>query len=79
MRIRPLEDKEMKWSARVLLAYAKRPFGKVLTPWRVSAYRPSTLWSFTILSAVAARSNAADPSYKALVSLRTAQIVGCPF
>jgi hypothetical protein len=79
MRIRPLEYKEAKFSARIVLAFMWRQFGKLLSPYRVIAYRPATLWSFTILSSVAAYSHAVDKSLKFLVSLRVAQIVGCPF
>ena len=78
MRIRPLEYKEAKFSARILMAAIKRRFGKMLTPYGIIAYRPAALWGFTILS-LSAESSVVDKKLKTLVSIRTAQIVGCPF
>jgi alkylhydroperoxidase family enzyme len=77
--MRPLEYKEIPFSARIVVAAMKRQMGKLLTPYRIMGRRPALVWATSILSATAAFSNAADKQIKNLVSLRVAQIVGCEF
>jgi alkylhydroperoxidase family enzyme len=79
MRIRPLERSEASFSARLLFSAIKRQIGKVITPLRVQAYRPGIMWAMTGMTVALEYSKAADKQVKRLVSLRTAQIVGCPF
>ena len=79
MRIRPLEPKEASLSSRLLFAAMKRQVGKVLTPLKVQAHRPGIMWAAAVMSAALELSKGADKIVKRLVTLRTAQIVGCPF
>jgi alkylhydroperoxidase family enzyme len=79
MRIRPLERKEATFSARLMFSLVKRQFGKVLTPLRVQAHRPGIMWGFAAASAALEFSRGADRIVKRLVTIRTAQIVGCVF
>jgi hypothetical protein len=79
MRISPLEPKQASWSARLLFAAVKRQVGKVLTPLKVQAHRPGIMWGFAIAGMAVEFSKGADKIVKRLVTIRTAQIVGCPF
>ena len=79
MRIRPLESNEASFSARLLFAMVKRQVGKVLTPLRVQAHRPGIMWGFAAATMALEFSKGADKLVKRLVTIRTAQIVGCPF
>ncbi len=79
MRIRPLERKEASFSARLLFSAVKRQVGKVLTPLRVQAHRPGIMWGFALAGMSLEFSKGADKIVKRLVTIRTAQIVGCPF
>ena len=79
MRISPLEPKEASWSARLLFAAVKRQVGKVLTPLKVQAHRPGIMWGFALAGMAVEFSKGADKIVKRLVTIRTAQIVGCPF
>ena len=79
MRIRPLESNEASFSARLLFSMVKRQVGKVLTPLRVQAHRPGIMWGFAAASMALEFSKGADKIVKRLVTIRTAQIVGCPF
>ena len=79
MRIRPLESNEASFSARLLFAMVKRRVGKVLTPLRVQAHRPGIMWGFAAATMALEFSKGADKLVKRLVTIRTAQIVGCPF
>ena len=79
MRIRPLESNEASFSARLLFAMVKRQVGKVLTPIRVQAHRPGIMWGFAAATMALEFSKGTDKIVKRLVTIRTAQIVGCPF
>ena len=79
MRISPLEPKEASWLARLLFSAIKRQVGKVLTPMKVQAHRPGIMWGFAAMTTALELSKGADKIVKRLVTLRTAQIVGCPF
>jgi len=79
MRIRGLERDKAGWSMRPLYFLLKRQFGKVLTPYRVWAHRPAITVALTALMAAVEYSKALDPIVKSLVSIRAAQMVGCPF
>jgi alkylhydroperoxidase family enzyme len=79
MRISPLERNEASFSARLLFSIVKRQVGKVLTPLRVQAHRPGIMWGFAAATMALEFSKGADKIVKRLVTIRTAQIVGCPF
>ncbi|HVN28828.1 MAG TPA: hypothetical protein VMT64_10100 [Candidatus Binataceae bacterium] len=57
----------------------KRQVGKVLTPIRVQAHRPGIMWGFAAATIALEFSRGADRIVKRLVTIRTAQIIGCPF
>lgn len=79
MRIRGLEAKEAGWTMRGLFALMRRQFGKVLTPYKLWAYRPGITTALTVLMAAVEYSKALDPAVKSIVSIRAAQLIGCPF
>jgi alkylhydroperoxidase family enzyme len=79
MRIRGLERNEATWSMRTAFFLLKRQFGKVLTPYRVWAHRPAITIALTSLMAATEYSKALDPIVKSIVSIRAAQMIGCPF
>ncbi|MGH7779560.1 MAG: hypothetical protein ACREQR_07020 [Candidatus Binataceae bacterium] len=79
MRIRGLEKSEAKWSLRPLYFLLKRQFGKVLTPYMIWAHRPAITVALTALMAAVEYSKALDSIVKTLVSIRSAQMIGCPF
>ncbi len=79
MRIRGLEKNEASWSMRALYFLLRRQFGKVLTPITVWARRPAITVAMTSMMAAVEYSKALDPIVKTLVSIRAAQMVGCPF
>ena len=79
MRIEGLERNQVAWSLRPLYWYLGRMFGKVLTPIKVLAHRPGVTLAMTAMNAAMEYSHAAPDDVKSLVSLRAAQLVGCPF
>jgi hypothetical protein len=54
-------------------------FGKNLTPLGVQARRPGILWTATLLGLGIEKSGLLSGRMHALVNLRTAQTIGCPF
>jgi alkylhydroperoxidase family enzyme len=79
MRISPVERKQASWMLQPLYWFLQRQFGKVLTPYKVWAHRPGIILAFTATMGALEYSKGADKIVKRLVTLRTAQIVGCPF
>ena len=79
MRISPIERKQASWMLRPLYWLVKRQFGKELTPFKVWAHRPGILLGFAATMSALEYSKGADKIVKRLVTLRTAQIVGCVF
>jgi hypothetical protein len=78
-RIPPLEPRQAPWTARPLLAMARRMFGKNLTPLGVQARRPGILWFANLFGLAIQKSGLVSARLHALVNLRTAQTIGCPF
>lgn len=79
MRIRGLESSEARPTMRTMYFLLKRQFGKVLTPYKVWAHRPGITLALTALMAAVEYSKALDPVVKTIVSIRAAQMIGCPF
>jgi alkylhydroperoxidase family enzyme len=79
MRITGLERNQASWFLRPLYTYLKRRFGKELTPYKVWAHRPGTVLALGALMATIDGSRVVDRKLKSLASIRTAQIIGCPF
>ena len=79
MRIEGLDDKHIPFSLKPLMWSMKRQFGKLLTPSRVWARRPAILWFYSLFMVSVESSKVVDGGIKRLVSLRAAQLIGCPF
>ncbi len=78
-RISPLKPQDAPWTARPILSIARRMFGKDLTPVGVQARRPGILWGAGLLGSAIEKSGLLPRRLHALVNLRTAQYIGCPF
>jgi len=79
MRIQGLENNQVSWMLRPLFGLMKRRFGKVLSPFRVWAYRPAITLGLTGLVQAVEHSKAVAPRIKNLASVRAAQLIGCSF
>jgi hypothetical protein len=78
-RIRPLTKDEVNPDVRVMLEQAERAFGEPLVSSGIQAYCPPILEASRALGAAPARSGTVPAQIRALVCLRVAQMVGCPF
>jgi hypothetical protein len=78
MRIEGIDPKRASWLMKPIYAVMKRRFGKVLTPYTVLAHRPGVALSF-LGATVALAGGKVPAATKVMVSLRAAQLIGCPF
>ncbi len=79
MRIQGLENNQVSWMLRPLYGMMKRRYGKVLSPFKVWAYRPAITLGLAGLVQAVDHSKAIAPRTKDLASLRAAQLIGCSF
>ena len=78
-RVEGLEEKDAPLLARPAYWVTKRMFGKVLTPIKVQARRPGIMWLGNLLGLAVEKSGKVERRVHALVQLRAAQVVECPF
>ena len=78
-RLRPLTTDEVDEPVRHWLEAAKRAYGEPLIPSGIQGYSPPILEASRALGAAPARSGSLSAEVRSLVSLRVAQMVGCPF
>ncbi len=78
-RIRPLAKDEVAPAVRPALEQAERALGQPLVPLGIQAYCPPILEASRALGEAPARSHQLRNELRALVCLRVAQLVGCPF
>lgn len=78
-RITPLTRAEAHPDAREFFDQDERTYGMVLNPTGVFAYRPPILQASRALSRSVGKDGTLDPGLRALICVRIATIVGCPF
>jgi len=78
-RIKPLERDEAHPDARPFFDKDEQVFGIVLNPTRVFAYRPPILAASKGLSRSVATEATLPEGLRAMVCVRVAMLVGCPF
>ncbi|MHB8648039.1 MAG: hypothetical protein ACYDAR_19830 [Thermomicrobiales bacterium] len=78
-RITPLERDEAHADARPFFDQDEQTFGIVLNTTRVFAYRPPILAASRGLSRSVAKEATLPDGLRALVCVRVAMLVGCPF
>jgi hypothetical protein len=78
-RVKPLDRDEAHPDARPFFDQDERAFGLVLNPTRIFAYRPPIQAAARALSRSVAREAVLPPAMRALICVRVAMLVGCPF
>lgn len=78
-RVKPLDRDEAHPDARPFFDQDERAFGLVLNPTRIFAYRPPIQAAARALSRSVAREAVLPPGMRALICVRVAMLVGCPF
>lgn len=78
-RIKPLDRDEAHLDAQRFFDQDEQAFGIVLNTTRVFAYRPPVLAAAKGLSRSVAKEATLSDGLRALICLRVAMLVGCPF
>lgn len=78
-RIRPLTRDEAHPEAQPFFDQDERRYGFVLNPTPVMAYRPPVIAAARALGRSVAKDGVLSAELRALVCLRVAALVGCPF
>lgn len=78
-RIRPLDRADAHPDAHQIYDQDEHYFGLVLNPTRVLAYRPPVLIAARALGRSVAKGGVLPASLRALICVRVATLVGCPF
>jgi alkylhydroperoxidase family enzyme len=78
-RIRPLQRDEAHPDAQRFFDQDERAFGLVLNPTRVLAYRPPILAAMRGLNRSVGQDAVLPAGLRALICVRIATLVGCPF
>jgi hypothetical protein len=78
-RIKPLDREEAPPDARPFYDQDERAFGLVLNPTRIFAYRPPIQAAYRALGRSVGQEATLPAGLRALICLRVATLVGCPF
>ena len=78
-RLRPRSRDDVTPAVRALLEQAERSLGGPAVAAGIQAYCPPILEASRALGAAPAKSGTLSPALRALVQLRAAQLVRCPF
>ncbi len=78
-RMRPLTKDEVPDDIRAVLDAGERWLGETPLSTGIQARTPAILDASRALGAAPAKSGLLDPQLRALVCLRAAEMIGCPF
>jgi alkylhydroperoxidase family enzyme len=79
MRIQGVDPESAPESVQPVFQFSLNLFGRVITPNLVLAHRPEILLATAKLGQAIGASTVVEGRLKTLVSVRAAQMVGCPF
>ena len=79
MRINEIDPQNAPENIQPIFQGSRDFFGRVITPQLVMAHRPEILLAHAKLGQAISASTVVEGRLKTLVSVRAAQMVGCPF
>jgi hypothetical protein len=79
MRIKGIDPQNAPESVQPVFQGSLNFFGRVITPNLVMAHRPEILLAHAKLGQAISASTVVEGRLKTMVSVRAAQMVGCPF
>jgi alkylhydroperoxidase family enzyme len=77
-RLMGVTDTRAGWVARLVFWFTRRKVGREWEPLRVAAHDGAVLQAVAGFEAGWQRASALPPSLRALVSIKTSALVGCP-
>ncbi len=78
-RIEGVDDKRANLFTRFLYAIVRRKIGRVPEPLRITAHQPRLLAGLGGMEMAQEGMRSVNAVVKALVELKTAMLIGCPF
>jgi hypothetical protein len=78
-RIEGIGDKQANVFTRSIYAAVRHKLGRLPEPIRITAHQPRLLAALSGMEMAQEAMRTVDPALKALVDLRTAMLIGCPF
>lgn len=78
-RVREIAEGAAGLTTRMAYRYAKKRLGAIPTPMAVIANHPWVFRGYGAYEFTTERSKLVEPKLKALASIKTATLVGCPF
>ena len=78
-RIPGIADKQANAFTRSIFAAVRRKLGRVPEPVRITAHQPRLLAALAGMEMAQVAMRSVDPVVKALVGIKTAMLIGCPF
>jgi alkylhydroperoxidase family enzyme len=79
MRVKDIDPQNAPEDVRPVFQRSLDLFGRIITPNLVMAHRPEILLATAKLNQAVGASRVVEGRLKTLVSIRVAQMVGCPF
>ena len=79
MRINGIDPDKAPESVQPVFQGSRDFFGRVITPSLVMAHRPEILLAHAKLGQAVSSSTVVESRLKTMVSVRAAQMIGCPF
>ena len=78
-RIEGISDKQANTFTRFIYRAVRRKLGRVPEPIRITAHQPRLLAALSGMEMAQEAMRTVDPVVKALVEIKTAMLIGCPF
>lgn len=78
-RIEGISDKQASVFTRTVYGAVRRKIGRVPEPVRITAHQPRLLAAVGGMEMAQEAMRSVDPVVKALVGIKTAMLIGCPF
>jgi hypothetical protein len=78
-RIEGITDKQANLFTRTIYGAVVRKLGRVPEPVRITAHQPRLLAALGGMEMAQEAMGTVDPVVKALVDIKTAMLIGCPF
>jgi hypothetical protein len=78
-RIKGVPENKAGWLARFAYWYSRRRFGKVAEPLAVAAHHRWIFQAYGAYEFALDRARSVDARLKALVEIKAAALIGCPF
>ena len=78
-RLAGIEPSQANLFTRIVYWMTKRKIGCVVEPIKIAAHQTHLLWAYGAMEMGQQAMHSVDATLKALASVKTAMLIGCPF